>query len=87
MQAETCLIPYLCPQINCGPMPPGPSNPFGTGMFVEEKVLKTELKAQRNINTAKSRMWMVKNENSHNPVTGNTFSDDPDSLVSSFQSC
>lgn len=49
-------------------VPLGPENPMGNAFYVEERPLKTELEAQRNIDFSKMRYWKVVNPNAKNWV-------------------
>lgn len=57
-------------QVNVESMPPGPENPFNIGFFHTETELKTELGAIRDVDSAKSRIWKIKNPNVKNPMSG-----------------
>ncbi len=46
--------------------PPGPDNPYGNAFFVEETVLETELRAQRDFDYDKMRYWKVINPETKN---------------------
>ncbi len=48
-------------EMNTHSMPPGPENPSGTAMVMEEKVLPREKDAQRDMSLADARTWRVLN--------------------------
>jgi primary-amine oxidase len=48
-------------EMNTRSMPPGPDNPAGTAMVMEERVLPREKDAQRDISLADARTWRVLN--------------------------
>ncbi|HEX7183726.1 MAG TPA: primary-amine oxidase [Thermoanaerobaculia bacterium] len=48
-------------EMNTRSLPPGPDNPAGTGMVMEEKVLPREKDAQRDLSLADARVWRVLN--------------------------
>jgi len=51
-------------------MPPGPENPFHIGFKYTETELTSELGAIRDVDSAKSRVWKIRNPNVKNPRTG-----------------
>jgi primary-amine oxidase len=48
-------------EMNTRSMPPGPQNPAGNGIVMEEKVLPREQDAQRDLSLADARTWRVLN--------------------------
>ena len=48
-------------EMNSVPVPTGPENPYGGAFQMEETELRTESEAQRNLNLATSRKWIVTN--------------------------
>jgi primary-amine oxidase len=46
-------------ELNTVSMPPGPKNPYGGGFTMEESPLRTEQAAERQLNLASSRKWLV----------------------------
>ena len=48
-------------ELNSTPSPAGPQNPFGGGFTMDETPLLRELDAQRNLNLASSRKWIITN--------------------------
>lgn len=48
-------------EMNTRSLPPGPGNPAGTGMVMEEKVLPREKDARRDLSLAEARHWRVLN--------------------------
>ncbi len=48
-------------EMNTRSMPPGPENPAGNGIVMEEKVLPREKDAQRDLSLADARAWRVFN--------------------------
>jgi primary-amine oxidase len=49
-------------------LPIGPENPYGNGFSVEERPLRTELEAQRDVDFAKMRYWKIINPQASNWV-------------------
>ena len=47
--------------MNTRSLPPGPGNPAGTAMVMEEKILPREKDAQRDLSLADARAWRVLN--------------------------
>jgi primary-amine oxidase len=48
-------------EMNSSPMPPGKDNPHNNAFLMHESPLRTERQAQRNIDLASSRRWVVQN--------------------------
>lgn len=48
-------------EMNTRSLPPGPGNPAGTAMVMEEKILPREKDAQRDLSLADARAWRVLN--------------------------
>ena len=55
-------------ELNSVAMPAGPKNPFGGGFTMEETPLKTEHDAQRQLNLASSRRWLVESTTATNSL-------------------
>lgn len=55
-------------EVNFAAMPPGPNNPHGNAMRIEEAALKREQDAQRVIDPVASRYWKVINPSVKNAV-------------------
>ena len=55
-------------EMNSVPVPTGPTNPYGGAFQMEETELRTEAEAQRNLNLATSRKWIVTNPSARNPL-------------------
>ena len=55
-------------EMNSVPVPTGPTNPYGGAFQMEETELRTESEAQRNLNLATSRKWIVTNPAARNPL-------------------
>ncbi|HET9229541.1 MAG TPA: tyramine oxidase, partial [Thermoanaerobaculia bacterium] len=55
-------------EMNTRSMPPGPDNPAGTAMVMEEKVLPREKDAQRDMSMADARTWRVLNPTQKNSL-------------------
>jgi primary-amine oxidase len=55
-------------EMNSVPMPTGPANPYGGAFQMQETELRTESEAQRNLNLATSRKWIVTNPSARNPL-------------------
>ncbi|MDQ0467484.1 primary-amine oxidase [Labrys wisconsinensis] len=49
-------------------LPMGPDNPYGNAFAVEERVLRSELEAQRNVDFDKMRYWKIVNPGQRNWV-------------------
>ena len=52
--------------------PPGPENPYGNAFLLEETVLPTEARAQRNVDFDRMRYWKVINRRAKNWLGGPT---------------
>lgn len=59
-------------EVDVETMPSGAENPFDTGMVVKSTLLASEQQAQRLIDPAASRRWLVVNESARNAVDGPT---------------
>lgn len=55
-------------EMNTRSMPPGPDNPAGTAMVMEERVLPREKDAQRDLSLADARVWRVLNPTQKNSL-------------------
>jgi primary-amine oxidase len=55
-------------EMNTHSLPPGPDNPAGTAMVMEERVLPREKDAQRDISLADARVWRVLNPEQKNAL-------------------
>ncbi len=55
-------------EMNTRSMPPGPQNPAGNGIVMEEKVLPREKDAQRDLSLADARAWRVLNPTQKNAL-------------------
>jgi primary-amine oxidase len=55
-------------EMNSVPVPTGPRNPYGGGFEMHETVLATEQQAQRNLNLASSRKWIVQSSSARNAL-------------------
>jgi primary-amine oxidase len=55
-------------ELNSAAVPAGPQNPRGGAFTMEERVLATERQAQRNLNLATSRRWVVESAASRNAL-------------------
>ena len=55
-------------EMNSAPIPTGPHNPNGGGFEMHETVLATESAAQRNLNLASGRKWIVQNTSAKNAL-------------------
>jgi primary-amine oxidase len=55
-------------ELNTRSMPPGPDNPSGTAMIMEERVLPREKDAQRDLSLADARVWRVLNPTEKNSM-------------------
>jgi primary-amine oxidase len=55
-------------EMNSVPVPAGPRNPHGGGFEMHETTLATEREAQRNLDLASSRKWIVQNPSARNAL-------------------
>jgi primary-amine oxidase len=55
-------------EMNSVPVPAGPRNPHGGGFEMHETTLATEREAQRNLDLASSRKWIVQNPSTRNAL-------------------
>ena len=55
-------------EMNSAPLPAGPRNPHGGAFTMEETVLDSERKAQRNLNLETSRRWIVESASAKNAL-------------------
>lgn len=55
-------------EVNVNPAPPGPDNPYLNAFSADETVLKTPREAERDLNLATQRTWMVVNPNVKNDL-------------------
>jgi primary-amine oxidase len=55
-------------EMNSAAMPAGPSNPYGGGFTMQETPLRTEREAQRQLNLASSRRWIVESSTASNAL-------------------
>jgi primary-amine oxidase len=55
-------------ELNTVSMPPGPKNPYGGGFTMEESPLRTEQAAERQLNMASSRRWIVESTTTTNSL-------------------
>ncbi len=55
-------------ELNTVAMPAGPKNPYGGGFTMEESPLRTERDAQRQLNLASSRRWLVESTTATNAL-------------------
>ncbi len=55
-------------EMNSVPMPTGPANPYGGAFQMQETELRTESEAQRNLNLASGRKWIVTNPSARNAL-------------------
>jgi primary-amine oxidase len=55
-------------ELNSTAAPPGPSNPFGGAFFMKETPLRTERDAERKLNLASSRRWVVESLSAKNAL-------------------
>lgn len=55
-------------EINTRALPPGPDNPSLNAFVMEETALRTEADAQRDLNLASARRWLVVNPSSRNTL-------------------
>jgi len=61
-------MPNRVLELNSVALPAGPQNPYGGAFQMEETPLLTERQAQRNLDLASSRKWIVINPNAMNPL-------------------
>jgi primary-amine oxidase len=59
-------------EMNTTAAPAGPDNPFLNGMVMKETMLSTERAAERDMNMATARTWMVANPSATNALGGHT---------------
>jgi primary-amine oxidase len=55
-------------ELNSVAMPAGPSNPYGGGFTMQETPLRTEREAERQLNLASSRRWLVESSTATNAL-------------------
>jgi primary-amine oxidase len=55
-------------ELNSAALPPGPQNPYGGGFTMQESPLRTESEAQRQLNMASSRRWLVESSTAKNSL-------------------
>jgi primary-amine oxidase len=55
-------------ELNTVSMPAGPKNPYGGGFTMEESPLRTEQAAERQLNLASSRRWIVESTTATNSL-------------------
>jgi len=55
-------------EMNSVPVPAGPKNPHGGAFEMQETTLRTEREAQRNLNLASSRRWIVESATATNTL-------------------
>jgi primary-amine oxidase len=55
-------------ELNTASLPAGPKNPYGGGFTMEESPLRTEHDAQRQLNLASSRKWLVESTTATNAL-------------------
>jgi len=55
-------------ELNSAPAPAGPKNPYGGAFTMKETPLRTERQAQRNLNLASSRRWVVESASARNSL-------------------
>jgi len=55
-------------ELNTAAMPAGPKNPYGGGFTMEETPLRTEHDAERQLNLASSRRWLVESTTATNAL-------------------
>lgn len=48
-------------ELNTSAAPPGPDNPYLNGIIMEERVLRSEQEARRNLSMESARVWSVRN--------------------------
>jgi primary-amine oxidase len=61
-------VPNRVIEMNSVPVPAGPRNPHGGGFEMHETTLATEREAQRNLDLASSRKWIVQNPSARNAL-------------------
>ena len=59
-------------ELNTVAMPAGPQNPYGGGFTMQETPLRTEREAQRQLNLASSRKWLVESTTATNALGHST---------------
>jgi primary-amine oxidase len=55
-------------ELNSVPSPPGKDNPYHNAFTMQETPLRTEREAERNLNLASSRRWVVTNPSAKNAL-------------------
>jgi primary-amine oxidase len=55
-------------EMNSAPLPAGPQNPYGGGFTMQETPLRTEREAERQLNLASSRRWIVESATATNSL-------------------
>ncbi len=55
-------------ELNSASAPAGPANPYGGGFVMKETPLRTEQSAERKLNLASSRRWIVENISARNAL-------------------
>ena len=60
--------PIASIEMNSVPVPTGPANPYGGAFQMQETELRTESEAQRNLDLATSRKWIVTNPSARNAL-------------------
>jgi primary-amine oxidase len=55
-------------ELNSAAAPAGPSNPYGGAFVMKETTLRTEQSAERKLNLASSRRWIVENVSARNAL-------------------
>jgi primary-amine oxidase len=55
-------------EMNSVPMPAGKQNPYGGGFLMQETTLRTEREAERSLNMASSRRWIVESASAKNAL-------------------
>ncbi len=55
-------------ELNTVALPRGPDNPYGGGFTMQESTLRTESEAQRPLNLASSRRWLVESATTNNAL-------------------
>ena len=55
-------------EMNSVPMPAGKQNPYGGGFMMQETTLRTEHEAERSLNMASSRRWIVESASAKNAL-------------------
>ena len=61
-------LPNRVVEMNSVPVPTGPTNPYGGAFQMQETELRTESEAQRNLDLATSRKWIVTNPSARNAL-------------------